>query len=118
MESTKMERGTELVMLEVVVLPAIEKAKGLLDNRTELEKVVWHDIIGLLLPYRDSEMEKYENAPDNLKEAPKVQRMLDNVNSFDTAIALLVDAESKKLKPIGEEELNSIALIVKQIINS
>ena len=84
----KLERDTERFMLHEVVLRTIGEVRQLIwENQTEkASNLAARDILGLLMTYRDSEAEKYENAPENLKSAPQKLRMEDDVKRFDQAI--------------------------------
>ncbi|MDE7284247.1 MAG: hypothetical protein K2N85_11795 [Lachnospiraceae bacterium] len=113
-----MERSTELAMLDAVVMPKIQKAKEYLraGKTEEMWEIINHDLIGLFQPYRKSEMEKYNNAPDNLKGAPNVECMLKNSELYQNAIDLLWDEKEDEPRHVDEETLSMVEGIVKEII--
>ncbi|MCM1090174.1 MAG: hypothetical protein NC092_03915 [Butyrivibrio sp.] len=114
----KLERDTELTMLETVVLPKIQQAKECLraGKTEEMWKIISHDLIGLFQPYRDSEMKKYNDEPDNLKESPNVERMLNNAEAYQKAIDLLWDGKENAPRSVDEETLSAVENIVEGII--
>lgn len=116
----KLERNTELTMLEMTVLPKIQKAKECLraGNTEEMYQIIAHDMIGLFRPYKESEMGKYSNAPGNLKESANAERMLNNAKLYQRAIDLLMDEKEDKWRPIDENTLNAVENIVNEIIRS
>lgn len=116
----KLDRDTELAMLELKVKPQIQKARECLQagKADEIGKIIAHDIIGLLQPYGDSEQEKYDNIPDNLKEAPNTERMLKNAELYQEAIDLLCDKETNTLCPIDGGTLNAVENIIDEIMRS
>lgn len=113
-----MDRDTELAMLEVSVMPKIQKAKECLraGKTEEMWEIISHDLIGLFQPYRDSELEKYNNTPDNLKGSPNVERMLKNAELYQNAIDLLCDEKENTPHPVDEETLCQVERIVEEII--
>lgn len=113
-----MERSTELAMLEAAVIPKIQKAKECFraGKTEEMWKIINHDLIGLFQPYRKSEMEKYNNTPDNLKGAPNVERMLKNAELYQKAIDLLWDEKEDEPRHVDEETLSTVERIVEEII--
>lgn len=116
----KQDRDTELAMLEFEVKPKIQKARECLqEGKTEeMGKIIAHDMIGLFQPYRDSEREKYDNVPDNLKESPNAERMLKNAELYQDAIDLLWDEKVDTLRPVDEKTLNAVENIVNDIMRS
>lgn len=116
----KLDRDTELTMLEFKVKPQIQKARECLraGKTDELGKIIARDIIGLLQPDRESEQKKYDNAPDNLKKAPNVERMMKNAELYQEAIDLLWDEKTNTLRPIDEGVLNAVENIVDEIMSS
>lgn len=116
----KLEWNTEAAMLQMAVLPGIEKAKSLLEEGKceETQRVVAKDILGLLIPYRDMENEKFLNAPDNLQSAPNVMRMEKHVKLMNEAIGLLYDEKTQNLRPCGEWDLEAVADFVGKAIQS
>ena len=113
-----MERSTELAMLEAAVIPKIQKAKECLraGKTEEMWEIINHDLIGLFQPYRKSEMEKYNNSPDNLKGAPNVERMLKNAELYQNSIHLFSDEKQDEPRYVDEETLSMVEGIVKEII--
>lgn len=114
----KMERDAERAMLGIVVLPKIQEAKECLRAKKteEMWEIICRDILGLLLPYRESEMEKYNNAPDNLKEAHNVKRMRRDAELYGSAVNLLWDEKENVPRPVDEETLFMVERIVRAII--
>ena len=72
----KLEWNTEQAMLQLVVQPGVKRVKALLaeGKQEEAQGIVAKDILGLLMPYREMENEKFQNTPDSLQSAPNVQR--------------------------------------------
>lgn len=114
----KLDRDTELTMLESVVMNKLKEAKECLraGKTLESDKIIAHDLVGLLQPYRDSERAKYDNAPDNLKEAPNVERMRKDAEMYQRAIDLLWDETEDRPRPVDEETLNTVEGIVEDIL--
>lgn len=113
-----MERGTELAMLVAAVMPKIQTAREYLKagKTEEMWKIISHDLIGLFQTYRESEIEKYNNSPDNLKGASNVERMLKNAELYQNAIDLLWDEKEDAPRPVDEETLSMVERIVEDIV--
>lgn len=118
----KLEWNTEQTMLMLAVRPAVKKVKHLLrENKTEEAKgTVARDIVGLLLDYRERELEKYENTPDNLKTAPNSERMVKNAERMETALLLLLRENGGMLeyRPCEEWDLDAVDRLLEEMINS
>lgn len=118
----KLEWNTEAAMLMLVVRPAVDKVKSLLrENRAEEARdTVGHDIVGPLMEYREKELAKYENTPDNLKSAPNSRRMEENVKRMETALLLLLEEKDGKLfyRPVEEWNLDAVGRLVDEMIRS
>lgn len=116
----KLDRDTELAMLEFEVKPKIQKARECLrEGKTEeLEKIIAHDMVELFEIYRESETEKYDNVPDSFKESPNAERMLKNAESYRDAINLLWDEEADTMRTVNENTLNAVENIVDGIMHS
>lgn len=116
----KLDRDTELTMLELKVKPKIQEARECLraGKTEEMGKIIARDMVGLFQPYRNSEREKYDNVPDNLKESSNAERMLKNVELYQDAIDLLWDEEADTLRPVDEKTLNAVENIVSDILRS
>lgn len=113
----KQERGQERGMLLGAVKPRIQKIRECLRSGEEVEKKVIADILYHLMTTRESELEKYKNAPDNLKEAANVVRMLEIADLCSAAIGLFCNEKEDVLLPMNEETLNAAERLVERIID-
>lgn len=116
----KLEKGTELAMLEFRVLPQIQEIRNLLQMRKteEAKKIVEKDVVGLLLPYIDSEREKYDSAPDNLKTAPNVMNMINIVEQLENALGQFYNMDNGQLLPVEEWNLEAAQMHIEKAIRS
>lgn len=114
------DRGQEMAMLMLAVKPGIQKARECLQTgkKEEMERILWKDVIGLLSYYRDSELTKYDNTPDNLKTSPNAERMLENAALYEKAVNLLRDTKENRLLSIDESTLDAVEGLVDDISNS
>ena len=115
-----LEWNAEAAMLQLAVLPGVDKAKSLLGEGKweEAQRVVAKDILGLLISYRNMENEKFLNAPDNLQSAPNVVRMEKHVELMSAAISLLYDEKTQNLLPCEEWDLDGVGNLVAKAIQS
>lgn len=115
----KEERSQEMVMLILSAKPKLQEAKDCLKaGRTEeFVNIVARDIIGLLEPYRVSELEKYEDTPDNLKSSPNAKRMQETAELFEKALNLLWDRQTDRLRLIDEKALDDVEGLVDEVLN-
>lgn len=118
----KLEWNTEMTMLTLAARPAVDKVKRLLreNNAEEARETVSHDIVGLLLDYRERELEKYANTPDNLKSAPNSERMVRNAEKMEEAILLFLTEKDGALvyRPAEEWNLDAVGRLLDEIIES
>lgn len=118
----KLEWNTERTMLMLAVRPAVKKVKHLLqENRTEEAKeTAARDIVGLLLDYRNRELEKYYNTDDKLKIAPNSVRMVKNAERMEAAILLLMKENDETLdyRPCEEWDLDAVDRLLEEMIDS
>ncbi len=115
----KLEKGTELAMLQLVVKPQIQKARECLrakDYET-MYKIILNDVVDLLNGYQKSETEKYENAPDNLKTAPHMEKMQVYAELYGKALNLLWDENERTLRPVDEETLDKVEGLIDEILS-
>ena len=114
----KIPKDTEVSMLLFVVKPKLQEARECLraGKVEKMQLIICRDIIGLLSPYRDSEMEKYNNSPDSLKTAPKVSRMKKDAELYQEAIDLLFDEKENLLRPIDMSTLDAVEGLVNMIL--
>lgn len=116
----KLEWNTEQAMLQLVVQPGVKRVKALLaeGKQEEAQGIVAKDILGLLMPYREMENEKFQNTPDSLQSAPNVQRIKKNAELMDEAIGILCDEEAQMLRPCEEWDLDAVGSLVDTLIRS
>lgn len=116
----KLECNTEQAMLQLVVQPGVKRVKALLaeGKQEEAQGIVAKDILGLLMPYREMENEKFQNTPDSLQSAPNVQRIKKNAELMDEAIGILCDEEARMLRPCEEWDLDAVGSLVDTLIRS
>lgn len=118
----KWEWDTERTMLMLVARPAVDKIKCLLQEGKDEDarSVVNHDIIELLLPYRDSELKKHANTPENLKSVPNSVRMVENAERMEKVLFLFVAEKDGKpvYRPTKEWDLDAAGRLLDEIIES
>ena len=116
----KIPKETELAMLELKVIPQIQEVSKLLqmNKEEEAQKIVERDILGLLLLYRESEDEKYRNAPDNLKSAQRTADMKNYAELFESAIRQFYDIDNEQLLPAKEWNLEAAERYIERVIKS
>lgn len=113
-------KGMERTMLDGVVLPKIEEVKTLLQKGKleDAKKIIEQDILGLIIPYRQMELETYENIPENLKSAPNSVRNKEIIDTFEEVIQLLFDENTTRLYYVTEQDLYYVASKIREILQA
>lgn len=116
----KIPKETEIAMMELKVIPQIKEVSKLLqmNKAEEAIKIVEKDILELLLTYRESEYEKFENAPDNLKSAPQTISMENNAEQLENAIRQFYDIDSEQMLPVEEWNPEAAQMYIERVVKS
>ena len=83
----------------------------------EARETAARKILCLVDMYKEGELEKYRNTPDNLKSAPNSERMLENAERMEAVLDLFRN-ENDDWRPCEEWNLDAVDQLLEEIINS
>lgn len=114
------KEGPEMTMLQLVVVPKLDEIKALLQEGklSDAKQIMEHDILGLLIPFRESELKTYENIPNSLKSAPNSVRTKEVIGVYEEVIQLLFDEKTSRLYYIMEQDLEDAKRKIQGILQA